>query len=220
MDQDRAIFFIDARNILGGQSEYQRNGNPNYQFGYKEIVDYMNQKRNYKVIRGYYYDGAAHPSQRTVDKERFFDHLRKLGITLRLKEIDFTKPGASQKGVDICLTSDMISLAYENAYDVAVLLSGDGDYVALVELVKAKGKRVVVLAFKNSIARSLKECADNVIYFEDTPELTRQNPVAAVATPTKITPVIPVTPVQTSTPRVAAPQPLPQRGVSSSSIKP
>ena len=171
---ERAIFFIDARNIMGGCREHQRN-NPNYAFGYKEIVDYL--KQDYHVIRGYYYDGAPHQSQRTAGKAQFFDFLRKQGITLRLKEIDFTQAHPSQKGVDIFLTTDMISLAYEDAYDTAILLSGDGDYVALVELVKSKGKRVIVLSFQNCIARSLREVADNVVYFENTPALNRQTQI-------------------------------------------
>lgn len=170
---DRAIFFIDARNVLGGRDEHRKTV-ASYDFGYPEIVAFL--KRDYQVIRGYYYDGAEHHSQRSAGKRQFFDLLRKLGITLRLKEIDFAKPNHSQKGVDIFLTSDMISLAYENAYDVAVLVSGDGDYEALVELVKSKGKRVVVVSFRNCLANRLRECADQVIYFEDTPALNRQGP--------------------------------------------
>src|SRR3954453_11123854 len=37
------------------------------------------------------------------------------------------------KGVDIALTKDMLSHAYLNNYDCAVLIAGDGDYVPLVE---------------------------------------------------------------------------------------
>jgi uncharacterized LabA/DUF88 family protein len=169
---DRAIFFIDARNLLGGRDEH-RKISAGYDFGYEQLVTFLGAQ--YKVIRGYYYDGAEHHSQRSAGKRQFFDLLRKLGITLRLKEIDFRKPNHSQKGVDIFLTADMISLAYEDAYDTAVLLSGDGDYVALVDLVKSKGKRVIVISFQNCLATSLRECADAVITFETTPALRRNH---------------------------------------------
>ena len=168
---DRAIFFVDARNIIGGRDEHRRRVAA-HDFGYTELVAFL--RREYQVIRGYYYDGAPHRKQRTTEREKFFDYLRGLGITLRLKEIDFGAPGVSQKGVDIFLASDMISLAYEDAYDVAVLLSGDGDYVALVDLVKSKGKRVVVISYENCLAAGLWECADQVIYFEHTPALHRK----------------------------------------------
>lgn len=169
---ERAIFFIDARNILGGQNKHRQITDPNYTVGYAEIIDYL--RKDYRVIRGYYYDGAPHHTQRTSEKMRFFDFLREKGITLRLKEIDFNQPHPSQKGVDIFLATDMISLAYEDAYDVAFLLSGDGDYVALVDLVKSKGKRVIVMTFQNCISKNLRECADKIVFFENTPELSRK----------------------------------------------
>ena len=43
------------------------------------------------------------------------------------------KPAAKAKGVDIALTTDMLSNAFLGNYDVAVLVAGDGDYVPLVE---------------------------------------------------------------------------------------
>ncbi|GAG58010.1 unnamed protein product, partial [marine sediment metagenome] len=36
---------------------------------------------------------------------------------------------------------DIISLAYENAYDTAVLVSGDGDFVPVVKKVKELDKK-------------------------------------------------------------------------------
>lgn len=169
MDKDRAIFFIDARNIIGGGRNYGVS-----RIIYKNLVEVL--ARRYKIIRGYYYDGAPHKKERTVEKERFFESLRQAGITLRLKEIDFARPNPSQKGIDIYLTTDMISLAFENAYDVAVLLSGDGDYVALIDLVKSKGKKVVVMSFSSCLSQGLREVADEVIALENYPDvLLRRN---------------------------------------------
>lgn len=179
---DRVIFFIDARNILGGRDTH-REKVPGYDFGYKELSDYL--KSEFKVIRGYYYDGAPHHSQWTEGKRSFFSLLRKTGITLRLKEIDFAAAHPSQKGVDIFLTADMISLAYEDAYDTAVLLSGDGDYVALVDLVKSKGKRVIVMAFNYALSQRLKECADEVRYMESIPQIQRMTTKSSATAPVK-----------------------------------
>jgi len=41
-----------------------------------------------------------------------------------------------QKGVDVKLAIDMIALARIQAFDVAILVSGDSDFVGLAELVK------------------------------------------------------------------------------------
>ena len=54
------------------------------------------------------------------------------------------KNRSATKGVDIALTTDLLSNAYRNNYDVAVLIAGDGDYVPLVEDVKRLGKLVHV----------------------------------------------------------------------------
>lgn len=49
----------------------------------------------------------------------------------------------------------MLSDAYENKYDTAILISGDGDFVHLVEKVKERGKRVENIAFKGCISFAL-----------------------------------------------------------------
>ncbi len=51
------------------------------------------------------------------------------------------------KGVDIALTKDMLSHAFRDNYEIAVLVAGDGDYVPLVEEVKRLGKLVYLWFF-------------------------------------------------------------------------
>lgn len=50
------------------------------------------------------------------------------------------------KGVDIALATDFLSNAYNDNFEVAVLVAGDGDYIPLISEVKRLGK-VVYLAF-------------------------------------------------------------------------
>jgi uncharacterized LabA/DUF88 family protein len=50
------------------------------------------------------------------------------------------------KGVDIALTKDMLSHAFRNNYEIAVLYAGDGDYVPLVEEVKSLGKLFISIS--------------------------------------------------------------------------
>jgi uncharacterized LabA/DUF88 family protein len=44
--------------------------------------------------------------------------------------------------VDTLIAIDMISKAYENHYDVDILLAGDDDFLDVVNAVKNAGKRV------------------------------------------------------------------------------
>ncbi len=62
----------------------------------------------------------------------------------------FKKEGRREekaKGVDIMLTKDVLSHAFMDNYDIAVLVAGDGDYVPLVNEVKRLGKQVCVAFF-------------------------------------------------------------------------
>jgi uncharacterized LabA/DUF88 family protein len=69
------------------------------------------------------------------------------------------------KGVDIALTTDMLSHAFRGSYSTAVLIAGDGDYVPLVQEVKSTGKRVEVWFLRDfGMNERLKLAAD---YFFD-----------------------------------------------------
>ena len=54
-----------------------------------------------------------------------------------------------EKGVDAALVTDLLSLAWQRAYDVAVLVSGDADYIPAVEYVQAQGLKVINAAWKS-----------------------------------------------------------------------
>lgn len=47
-----------------------------------------------------------------------------------------------EKGVDTLLAVDMLSMAYKSAYDVAILVTADADFVPVVNEVKSFGKCV------------------------------------------------------------------------------
>lgn len=50
---------------------------------------------------------------------------------------------APEKGVDSAVVTDLLALAGEDAYDVAILLSSDSDYIPAVEWIQARGRKVV-----------------------------------------------------------------------------
>ncbi len=47
-----------------------------------------------------------------------------------------------EKAVDVMLATDMVSMAYEGQYDVAYLVSADGDFTPAVKKVRAIGRKV------------------------------------------------------------------------------
>jgi uncharacterized LabA/DUF88 family protein len=91
--------------------------------------------------RCYYYTSTP-GDQPAVEK--LHESIQGRGFT----PVVFHKPkGQKAKGVDIALTKDMLLHAFFGHYDYAVLVSGDGDYVPVVEEVKRLGKWVVVAFF-------------------------------------------------------------------------
>jgi len=55
--------------------------------------------------------------------------------------------GSTEKGVDTFIATDMIRLAWENAYDLAVLATSDSDLVPAVEFLNLKARKVVQAGF-------------------------------------------------------------------------
>lgn len=55
--------------------------------------------------------------------------------------------GTEEKGIDTRIATDLVSLAWEGAYDVAVLVSSDQDFVPAAEYLQSKGIKVIHASF-------------------------------------------------------------------------
>jgi uncharacterized LabA/DUF88 family protein len=64
------------------------------------------------------------------------------------------------KGVDISLATDMLSNAHRNNFDVAILASGDGDFLPVVEEVQRLGKAVYLLSVGDKVNPGLILASD------------------------------------------------------------
>ena len=93
------------------------------------------------------------------------ERLRKEGYEVvlckRKKRIDVDGNTRHQiKEDDIRLALQMQKDAYENKFDEAYLLSGDGDFVPLPEYLRVKGKKICVYYFKKNISDALLRACD------------------------------------------------------------
>ena len=66
--------------------------------------------------------------------------------------------GTEEKGVDTRITTAMVSLAWIDNYDVALLVSPDRDFVPVVEFLATKGKKAIHGAFPPSAAELTRKC--------------------------------------------------------------
>ena len=66
-----------------------------------------------------------------------------------------------EKGVDIMVATYLLRLAWEDRYDVGILVSGDGDFAYAVQAVKDLGKHVEIAAFPSNLSGELANVSDN-----------------------------------------------------------
>ena len=66
-----------------------------------------------------------------------------------------------EKGIDIMLATDLLYFAWNDFYDVAVLVSGDSDFAYALQAVKNMGKHVEVAYFESGVSKDLLSVADN-----------------------------------------------------------
>jgi uncharacterized LabA/DUF88 family protein len=109
------------------------------------------------AIRAHYYTSVTGNNTEKVNSIR--NSLWDIGFT---PHVFWKQKGTRSKGVDIALTTDLLSGAYRDNYDAAVLCAGDGDYEPLVEEVKRLAKLVYLLFFDGTPLN------DNLMYSSDT----------------------------------------------------
>ena len=95
------------------------------------------------------------------DESGFFEALGKLGIETKTKDLQVFAGGAKKADWDVGLAVDAIK--FSSKLDTVVIVSGDGDFVPLVEYLKLQGIQVEVISFGKSSSLKLKEAADDFI---------------------------------------------------------
>lgn len=82
--------------------------------------------------------------------------------------------GTVEKGIDTAIATDMISLAWENAWDVAILVSSDKDFIPVVEFLASKGKRVLNVHLPPKGIHLARTCWASIDLGPLLPDLERQ----------------------------------------------
>jgi len=96
------------------------------------------------------------------EEESFFEALEREGFEVKMKDLQIFPGGMKKANWDVGIAIDAIKLA--SKLDVVVIVSGDGDFVPLVNYLKEnKGCRVEVIAFGKTASSKLIEAADSFI---------------------------------------------------------
>jgi uncharacterized LabA/DUF88 family protein len=109
------------------------------------------------IIRRWWF--GSYKKGNEQDKIALRNTLRQVGFEPAL----FEKINEKEKGVDIALTKEMLINAFNQNYDVGLLISGDGDYTDVVNEVKRYGPIIIGSFFLHGLSDYLRYAFDNFI---------------------------------------------------------
>src|SRR3989338_4666822 len=154
----RVGIFIDVGNLYHSAKNLYH-GRVNYRAMMQGLLG------DRKLIRAMAYTVK---SDTAVGETAFFDALRDAGLELRMKELQVYADGLKKGDWDVGMAVDAIRMA--EFLDVVVLVTGDGDFLPLVDYLKwGKGRLVEVAAFDRSASGKLREAADRFVSIESIP---------------------------------------------------
>ena len=169
----RVGIFIDVQNLYHSAKNLYR-GRVNYE----ELIKHLTGNR--QLIRAMAYVAKSEgivdiPATRTGEgsaeasaESSFFEALEKAGLELRMKDLQVWADGTKKADWDVGMAVDAIRMS--SSLDVIILVTGDGDFLPLIDYLKwGAGKLVEVSAFRRSASSKLVEAADHFVSIEDVP---------------------------------------------------
>ena len=166
MNKSGVIWLIDGAYVLKG---------------HKGKIDYISLRRELqewaipdfgRFDRMIFYNSCC--SKNTSGK--FMEIMKENGFEMKMYPIKFmnilcnncSHKGSRmvQKGVDVGIITDLLSLAYEGKYKRVVITAGDGDFIDAIEKVQSLFKEVWIAGYKRSMSQDLKDTADNIYYIQ------------------------------------------------------
>ena len=159
--------FIDASNLWAAQKVRGKF------LDYTKLTRFIENEFKATNIKVFYY--TAYPADGTRSyslegKHKFLTYLKKgLGFIVRKKKLkritilDEHGESIEEKGnMDVEMTID--ALHYIFKYDIAILFTGDSDFLALVTYLRTAGRKVYIFSSKNNISQELRTGGDG--YFD------------------------------------------------------
>ena len=149
--------FVDAKNMYhSARNLYKAKVN------FKELLKFAIAGRN--LVRA-----NAYVVKSDVPEEQgFFEALERSGYYLKMKDLQIFPGGMKNGDWDVGIAIDAISMIPKT--EAMVLVTGDGDFVPLLEYLKHQGVTVEVIAFRRSTSSKLVQAADKFYDLEEEAE--------------------------------------------------
>ncbi|HET9480343.1 MAG TPA: NYN domain-containing protein, partial [Candidatus Polarisedimenticolia bacterium] len=150
---DRVGLFVDVQNMYYAARQL------NARLDYGALMGAVTRDR--RLVRAFAYV----VQNRDIDQSGFLAMLQQKHFEVKRKGLKIRQDGSSKGDWDMEIALDMLRMA--GSLDVAVLVSGDGDFTSLLTRIKSLGPRVEVYSFPGSTARELIEAADRHVPIDD-----------------------------------------------------
>lgn len=151
----RVGVLVDVQNLYhSAKNIYQGRVN------YRELIKHLSRGR--KLIRAIAY---VVKSDTSAGELQFFEALEKSGLELKIKDLHIYPDGTKKADWDVGMAIDAVLIS--NFVDVIILVTGDGDFLPLVNYLKwGKGVVVEVAAFGKTASLKIQDAADKFINLE------------------------------------------------------
>lgn len=162
--QKRVAIYIDGSNLYYKLRDLDV---PNITyFNYCGLAEWL--ARNRTIISKRYYVGVVRAKEDDErgqvlrkNQQRLFNHLcsRAQGFIVKQGYLMENDGVYHEKGVDVKIAVDLLVGAYEDMYDVAILISSDTDLIPAIQKVKHLGKDVEYIGFSHKPSLALQKYA-------------------------------------------------------------
>ncbi len=156
--EQRVAVLVDVQNLY-----YSAKNLYHSRVNFKNILQLILQGRKLTRAIAYVVDTAEETNK------VFIEAVHESGFEIKIKPIQTFVDGSKKADWDVGIAMDAIRLG--SKVDSIILVSGDGDYVPVVNyLQQSQGCLVEVLAFGRTTNKELRELADEFINIEDYPD--------------------------------------------------
>jgi uncharacterized LabA/DUF88 family protein len=146
VNQQRIGIFVDVQNMF-----YAAKHLYNSKLNFSRLREYI--ARGRPLVRSIAYVVQT-PE---IDQSNFLTMLRSNAFEVRAKDLKHRPDGSPKGDWDMGLALDALAMC--ERLDVVAIVSGDGDFVELVNFLKARGVRVEVYSFPYSTSEELRHAA-------------------------------------------------------------
>lgn len=146
---ERVGVFVDVANLLYSARTLRMT----VDFG--KLLDFL--RGNRRLVRAQAY---CPTSPQPGDDQMFLQAVKGLGYRITTKNYKTFSSGAKKADLDLDLCMDVVRLVDGKAVDCVVLVSGDSDFMPMLDYCSDHGVRVEVAAFDESMSATLRQSCD------------------------------------------------------------